>query len=103
MYITSIRINKNTIRSHLLKLKKNGIEKLKVLYEYYMNECINEKMEMEIDKILEHLRKDTTTDLVINDNGIKGIRIMYFPIWAYCIIDENLSSFVDFLIIKKLC
>ena len=63
--MTSIKIHKNTLKSILIKLKRKGIETLRVYWIHYNIEYIHEYMEREIDKILNDLDKYTLVNFVL--------------------------------------
>jgi hypothetical protein len=103
--MASIKIHKNTLKAYLTKLKKKGIESLRIYLIYAFDGMfdgityINEYRNLTIDELLEDLEKHTIVNLVIED-GNKKVKVFNPSVFSYYIVDDNLNDLIDSILRK---
>jgi tagatose-1,6-bisphosphate aldolase len=98
------KINKNTFKSYIKKLKEKGIKEVKIFLVSQFNgmidseEEINETRIVPIEKIEEDIKyKDVYVYL---DTDKKVIEVRAFASFHYHIIDENFEDFKKIVLTK---
>jgi uncharacterized protein YehS (DUF1456 family) len=91
------RINKNTIKAYIKKLKEKGIKEVKIFLVSHFNgmidceEEINETHIVPLEKIEEDIKKNYV--YVYLDTEKKVIEVRAFATFHYHIVDENFEDF----------
>jgi len=98
------RINKNTFKSYIKKLKEKGVKEVKIFLISHFNGMIDAEEEVNETRIIpiEEIEEDIKNDYVhvYLDLEKKSIEVRAFATFHYYITDENFEDFKKIALAK---